>query len=154
MESKSFKTEAMLELLEQGMNKQQVAVALGAQRHQIYDRLYKIQTDPKYRKRIKRIDEVKHVRGYSSQHTGQYVPPLEAGRPVQAREAITEDRVNRRLWCIHYDGCLTYAAKKRWMGFSCKGCKDVQEEKPTADEFIRVDAGRCAMLLFRTSIGE
>ena len=43
---------------------------------------------------------------------------------------ISEDEpVPRKLDCINYDSCLSYAAKNKWQSFSCSGCRYTKNGK-------------------------
>ncbi|MFZ4580592.1 MAG: hypothetical protein ACOYOB_19580 [Myxococcota bacterium] len=42
--------------------------------------------------------------------------------PVQQGPAVC-----RLVDCANYDGCLSFAANRRWMSFSCVGCRKAQE---------------------------
>jgi hypothetical protein len=41
------------------------------------------------------------------------------------RVCAPED-VCRHLTCANYDGCLTFAANRKWPSFSCQGCRKAQ----------------------------
>lgn len=146
----NFSTHKMLTLLESGLSRQAVAKHLGVSRYSIYLRFHAMSVNPKYRDRIQRIAE-KHLKLGWIRSGFQEPKKLTRGRPLRAREAITPDRVDRRLWCVNYDHCLDYAASRRWKGFTCRGCEDVHEERPTVVDFIYQDAERCALLLHALS---
>jgi|APSaa5957512535_1039671.scaffolds.fasta_scaffold00355_30 hypothetical protein len=41
-------------------------------------------------------------------------------------EQLTRIRLLRIFACNDYDACLTYAARKNWDSFTCRGCKKAE----------------------------
>jgi hypothetical protein len=46
--------------------------------------------------------------------------------PVPCKAARLFRKVNRRVFCRHYDSCLDYAVEKNWSGFSCEACNSYE----------------------------
>lgn len=91
---------------------------------------------------------------------------LDAWTFIRKREARLVDAVNglgpfrqegedryRHMDCSNYDGCLNFAAIKKWSSFSCQGCRkapgpwvEIAVEAATPEEFsyasrLRADQG-------------
>lgn len=64
-------------------------------------------------------------------------------------------RLDRELFCIHYNSCLNVALARGWPGFTCRECSACQRVTWTYPEAL-TDAYQCAKLLataFRPSAG-
>jgi len=54
---------------------------------------------------------------------------------------------HRRVMCQHYDRCLDHAISRRWRGFSCDGCRDLEQVRMDPEAWME-DGFRCEALIW------
>jgi hypothetical protein len=66
--------------------------------------------------------------------------------PVQARPVKELSRVNRKIFCKHYECCLDLAISRRWQSFSCARCTGFSPAQKPGTEWEE-DALGCGALI-------
>jgi hypothetical protein len=66
--------------------------------------------------------------------------------PTASKLAKSPQKVDRRVLCAGYEGCLDMAIKRNWRGFSCRKCRSFHPLQLSSIEW-RLDSMACTVLL-------
>lgn len=105
----------MLELQKAGLSYKEIGEAVGMSRANAWNELnyFRIWVEKDRERDRKR-------------KVGVEPPP---GEPRKCKLPETVWEVDRRVECLHYEACLTYAARLHWQGFACSGCGKFEYDK-------------------------
>ena len=67
--------------------------------------------------------------------------------PIPSKVAKSPLKVERKVMCADYNGCLNKAVKRKWAGFSCRKCRAYSPIQFDSTEWL-ADSLACLALMY------